>query len=378
MTNIINFRIPEYFQELYRDKYRYVIYYGGRGGGKSHAVARAIISRLLENPKLFIACVREVQKSIELSVYKLICDIINEYVSNQWICPTFFKIYNDGIKTNEGGEIKFFGLSNITDDNIKSLEGCNICWVEEASTIKKSSFDKLLPSIRAPNSQIFFTYNRQTLFEPVHTALVTNKSNDVFVQKINYYDNKHFPEVLERERLRCKQSEPEEVYNHIWLGEPYSEEHLLISSSLLLDCEEHESINYKHYTPLIGVDVARDGLDYSVILVRQHDKILFYEKYKGLHHRELASQTCKIFRQVDEYAEKPHIFVDGTGLGSGTYDFICDFGYGSSTTSVVFGSRDVVDKKAYSKDTMKVNNKLSKKNNEASNITKKIYFRLFL
>jgi phage terminase large subunit len=344
---IVNLKIPDFFQELYRTKYRYVIYYGGRGGGKSHAIARAVISRMIENPKMFVVCVREVQKSIELSSYKLLCDIIREYVEKQWIDPRFFIIQNDGIKTIDGGVIKFLGLSNITDDNIKSIEGCNICWVEEANTIRKGSLDKLLPSVRAPNSQIFFSYNRNNLFEPVHTTLVTNQSENTFVKKINYCDNPYFPEVLERERIRCKETEPEEVYNHIWLGEPYSEEHLLITPQMILECESHESFHWKDYRPIIGVDVARDGLDYSVILARQNDKILFYEKHKGLHHKELASRACKVFRELDKYEEKPHIFVDGTGLGSGTYDFIADMGCGGQTASVNFGSRDVSDKRAY-------------------------------
>ena len=246
------------FKCLFDKSKRYVLLYGGRGGGKSQAVARALILQGL-NEKYLILCTREKQNSINESVYSLLKNIIFEYQEEGIINKNFFNI------------------------KVKSLEGVDICWVEEASSITKITLDVLLPTIRKEHSRIFFTYNRNTMFDPVHETLALNPSENTAVQEINYYNNPFFPKVLEEERLRCKENETEEVYRHIWLGEPYVEEAVLIPMELLKKNMNFKSENYKRFDVVMGVDVATsEGSDYSVLLMRQGNKILDIIKFKGL------------------------------------------------------------------------------------------------
>ena len=207
----------------------------------------------------------------------------------------------------------------MTKDNIKSLEGVDICWVEEASSITKPTLDVLLPTIRKEYSRIFFTYNRNTMFDPVHEALALNPTENTAVIQINYYDNPYFPQVLEEERLRCKANETEEVYNHIWLGEPYVEESVMIPLELLKKNMDFKSENYKRFDVVMGVDVATsEGSDYSVLLMRQGNKLLDIIKFKGLDGRDLAEKIM-IYRQ--RYNVK-HILIDAIGVGASPCDFL--------------------------------------------------------
>ena len=284
------------FKCLFDKSKRYVLLYGGRGGGKSQAVARALILQGL-NEKYLILCTREKQNSINESVYSLLKNIIFEYQEEGIINKNFFNIKADEIEFKNGTRFIFKGLSNMTKDNIKSLEGVDICWVEEASSITKITLDVLLPTIRKEHSRIFFTYNRNTMFDPVHETLALNPSENTIVQEINYYDNPFFPKVLEEERLRCKENETEEVYRHIWLGEPYVEEAVLIPMELLKKNMNFKSENYKRFDVVMGVDVATsEGSDYSVLLMRQGNKILDIIKFKGLDGRDLAEKIM-IYRQ---------------------------------------------------------------------------------
>ena len=135
------------FKCLFDKSKRYVLLYGGRGGGKSQAVARALILQGL-NEKYLILCTREKQNSINESVYSLLKNIIFEYQEEGIINKNFFNIQADEIEFKNGTRFIFKGLSNMTKDNIKSLEGVDICWVEEASSITKITLDVLLPTIR--------------------------------------------------------------------------------------------------------------------------------------------------------------------------------------------------------------------------------------
>lgn len=306
------------FKCLFDKSKRYVLLYGGRGGGKSQAVARALILQGL-NEKYLILCTREKQNSINESVYSLLKNIIFEYQEEGIINKNFFNIKADEIEFKNGTRFIFKGLSNMTKDNIKSLEGVDICWVEEASSITKITLDVLLPTIRKEHSRIFFTYNRNTMFDPVHETLALNPSENTVVQEINYYDNPFFPKVLEEERLRCKENETEEVYRHIWLGEPYVEEAVLIPMELLKKNMNFKSENYKRFDVVMGVDVATsEGSDYSVLLMRQGNKILDIIKFKGLDGRDLAEKIM-IYRQ--RYNVK-HILIDAIGVGASPCDFL--------------------------------------------------------
>ena len=268
-------------------------------------------------------CAREKQNSINDSVYLLLKNIIDEYQTKGYFASRFVNILGDEIRFANGSRFVFKGLSNLTKDNIKSLEGVDICWVEEASSLTNETIDVLLPTIRKDDSQIIFTYNRQTLFDPIHCKLAVNKDLNTFIKQVNYCDNPYFPDVLEKERLRCKETEPEYIYNHIWLGEPYSEEHLLINTPDLIRCRNYKSTLYTDYKWRIGVDVARSGNDSSVILLRRNDKVIEYHKFKGLTGNELANQVSLMANKLQNY----DIFIDSIGVGASVCDFLKVMGF---------------------------------------------------
>ena len=323
---IINF--IDKFKCLFDIHKRYVLLYGGRGGGKSQAVARSLILQGLSK-KYLIPCTWEKQNSINESVYSLLKNIIIEYQEQGIINKNVYNIKANEIEFKNGTRFIFKGLSNMTKDNIKSLEGVDICWVEEASSITKETLDVLLPTIRKEYSRIFFTYNRNRLFDPVHEALALNPSKNTVVVQINYYDNPYFPQVLEEERLRCKANETEEVYteevyNHIWLGEPYIEENVLINNNLLnKSFREFKSGNYKFYHVIMGVDVARAGNDKSVLYFRQGNRVIDIIKLKGLDGNELSNEIIKYSKVYNA----KYIMIDSIGVGASPCDFLKAKGY---------------------------------------------------
>ena len=190
---------------------RYKIVYGGRGGGKSHTIARALIIISLTK-KTRILCAREIQKSIADSVLKLLKDIIRQLkLSN------YFKITKDSIISVNGSEFMLKGLkSNI--DQVKSIEAVDIVWIEEADRVSEESWLVLIPTIRKQGSEIWASFNPKKKEDPVYQRFVLNKRDDAIVVKINYNNNPYFPETLEKERVYERENDFER-YLHVWEGE---------------------------------------------------------------------------------------------------------------------------------------------------------------
>lgn len=193
------------------DPYRYKILYGGRGSAKSWTVARTLLL-MAGRRQLRILCTREVQKSIKDSVKKLLEDQIKALKMN-W----FFDVMQGEIRGKNGSEILFTGLSDQTADSIKSFEGVDIVWLEEAQSISKGSMEILVPTIRKDGSEIWMTMNPELDTDPAY-EYVTNPPEGAFVCEVNWRDNPWFPPVLELERQRSKDSAPAEEYEHIWEG----------------------------------------------------------------------------------------------------------------------------------------------------------------
>ena len=198
---------------LKRPDARYLGAFGGRGSGKSHFFAEMLIERSVSE-KVDAVCVREVQKSLAQSVKKLIENKIEEMgVSHM------FEIQQTQIKSVLGGTIVFQGMQNHTADSIKSLEGFDIAWVEEAQSISQFSLDILRPTIRKPGSQLWFTWNPRYDTDPIEQLLRGPGAPDkTVVIEVNYSDNPWFPEVLREEMAYDKRRDPDK-YMHVWKGE---------------------------------------------------------------------------------------------------------------------------------------------------------------
>jgi phage terminase large subunit len=192
------------------DPARYKILYGGRGGAKSWGIARALLILGARN-KLRIACGREVQKSIAQSVHHLLKTQI-EALGLQ----AAYRIFDSQIVGTNGTLITFHGLkTNI--DSVKSLEGIDIFWVEEAQTVSKTSWDVLIPTIRKDGSEIWVSFNPELDTDETYVRFVLSPPAGAIVVKINWRDNPWFNAVLQAE-LEATRARSEDDYLHTWEG----------------------------------------------------------------------------------------------------------------------------------------------------------------
>lgn len=191
---------------------RYKGAWGGRGSGKSHFFAGAVIEKCLLKPGARILCVREIQKSLKESAKRLLEDKIAEFGLSG-----LFDCLESEIKTPGGGIISFTGMKDHTAESVKSYEGYDIAWVEEAQSVSKRSLSLLRPTIRAPGSELWFSWNPRRKSDPVDELLRLKPPTGAVVVKANWSENPWFPAELEQERQDCLRDEPEQ-YDHIWEG----------------------------------------------------------------------------------------------------------------------------------------------------------------
>ena len=210
MTNELHVDVPDKLTFLFFPK-RFKIAYGGRGSGKSHSFAKALLMRAARK-RTRVLCTREVQKSIKDSVHKLLCDQI-ELLGLQ----KKFRILETEIRGTNGSEFLFSGLSNQTADSIKSFEGVDVVWCEEAQSISKKSWNTLTPTIRKNKSEIWISFNPDLDTDETYQRFVKNPPPDSHVAFVNYNDNPWFPEVLEADRQHCLLTNRED-YDNIWEG----------------------------------------------------------------------------------------------------------------------------------------------------------------
>jgi len=200
---------PKKLQFLFKPK-RYKVAYGGRGGAKSWGVSRALLILGAER-KLLILCTRETQRSIADSVHKLLADqILNLNLGS------FYRVQQATIRGANGTEFIFSGLhQNI--GNLKSYEAVDICWVEEAQTVSKKSWDILIPTIRKNGSEIWATFNPELETDDTYRRFVTSPPPDAEVIRIGWQDNPWFPEVLRKEMEHLR-AQSEDDYQHVYEG----------------------------------------------------------------------------------------------------------------------------------------------------------------
>ena len=208
----MNIDIPEAFDFLFAPK-RYKAAFGGRGSAKSHSFATALLT-LGGMHKLRILCAREIQKSIKDSVKQLLDDKIDALGMS-----SFYDSINNEIRGENGTNFLFAGLGDHTVDTIKSFEGIDIAWIEEAQTISARSMEILIPTIRKPKSELWFSWNPRHQSDPVDMRFrgVTPPDN-AFIERVNYNQNPWFSNVLKDEMSYDRITNPDR-FGHIWLGD---------------------------------------------------------------------------------------------------------------------------------------------------------------
>lgn len=276
----LKIEVPKEFKVLFDldSDLRHIVLYGGRASGKSTSVALSLLI-LGMNKKLRILCTREVQNSIADSVHKLLADLISKYKLNTW------EVQKDIIRNKQtGSEIFFKGLHN-NSQSIKSIEGIDIVWVEEAQSVSADSINTLVPTIRKTGSRLIWTFNRLTENDPVWELIVKKADNRTFVQKINSdaIESLLSKEIIEeREKMRIDNPE---MFDHVWLGEPMTAKTGSVFGKQLAQARSEGRITKVPYDASTGVYTAWDlGIgDSTVIWFFQvvGREIHFIDHYEG-------------------------------------------------------------------------------------------------
>jgi phage terminase large subunit len=280
VPKIIEF--PSEYRRLFDKDWREAAIYGGRYSLKSHTVARFLLveARL---QKTRIACFREFQNSIAESSHRLLSELINQYEL------TDFKITDNAIiNTINGSDFIFKGLHH-NEQSVKSIEGIDIAWIEEAQTVSKESIEVLTPTVRKDGSRLIYTYNRLLEDDPVHQRLVIEGRPNTLVINANYDIAVKYgmmPDVILQEIEDDKKNRPA-LYRHKWLGEPNSLERKIYRDWQIIDEIPHEA-RLERY----GLDFGYSNDPCALVAIYRYnggyifDEVLYQ---KGVGNAEIAN-----------------------------------------------------------------------------------------
>lgn len=301
-------------------KYRYKVCFSGRGSAKSTHIAIALIW-YASRCKMKILCVREHLNSIKDSSKAQIELIIEQSgTMNQWT------ITNTEIIHKHTGSVFLFKGIATNYNSIKSIPDIDICWVEECETLSQESLNVLIPTIRKQNSQIWFSGNPKDRMQAVSQLFIENEPPpDTVIISNDYRDNPYISATLLAEAMHMRDSNPE-MYSHVWLGEYLDTANMI----LVKNATRGEVPRLVSDKCVIGVDIARDGGDRTVICVRKGKNI---EELLIFPTMELNLLTHQL--QTLIFKHKPEqINVDSTGHGAWVPDGLKSTGV--SVTSVSF------------------------------------------
>ncbi len=316
---LIDIETPIAFKELWQPK-RFKLYHGGRSGGKSWSFAAVLLTEALKR-KLLIVCVREVQKSIRDSVHRLLRNMIEEHKLPYYVITDAY-IKN----TRTGSEFAFIGLKDYTSNSFKSFESADICWVEEAQSLTRNSLEKLIPTIRKPGSEIWFSFNREAEFDPVYERLCLTKRDNAIVRKVLYTDNPYCSKETLDEAEHCKLNDPD-AYKHVWLGEPIAAYEGAYYTGKFRYIDDNEQITKVPCNPDLLVDTWWDlgKRDANVIWFTQRERgsgmfrVIECIGGSGVDFPEWIAEIHKR-KAIYTYGSHnaPHDLVNDFGMGGGS------------------------------------------------------------
>lgn len=323
-----------YLKEFWNTKSRNKILYGGRTSSKSwDSAAQAV--RLSSNYTLKFMCIRQFQSSIKESVYALILSqierfgLLDEYEVTQ--TSITHKI--------TGSTFLFFGIArNITE--IKSTEGVDILWIEEAHNLTKEQWDIINPTIRRENSEIWIVFNPNNRTDFVFQRFVESPPADTLVKKINFNNNPFLSTTMQKIIADAKEEDYDE-YMHIYEGIPREGDERALFTFADIEQAMNENFNDVDNTGVFSyaVDVARYGNDKSVLSKRKGFRIYFMEQYSKYSTMELANA---ISNEIHKEPTKPNaIFIDTIGVGAGVMDRVKELGHKAIDANVSMKADDI-------------------------------------
>jgi len=304
---------------------RHRIIYGGRGKGASWSIARILLLEAMTE-ELFVVCVREVQKSIELSVQKLLVDTIKLF---GW--QYFYKITNNKIIGSNGSVFVFSGLHEHNSDSIKSLEGADRCWVAEAQSISRASIDILRPTIRKETAVFWWDFNPRYSSDPVWVDYIRNKDPRAKVLFLRHFDNKWFPNSLHDE-MKADYLRDKVRARHIWEGVLSDANDSFVCPAELVEGAQQRIVKRPGpHVPVIGADIAHQGGDEITFFKRVGVKVT--DQYA-----ERKQSATKTLQDLKDFATKNSIInIDNGHLGSAIADLLEEDGY--TVNRVNFGGK---------------------------------------
>lgn len=285
-------KTPEWAEPLLYPK-RYKGAKGGRGSGKSHFFAESLVEALVIDPNKSAVCIREIQKSLKFSAKRLIEQKIEDLKVSHLFNITLTEIR----AVNGKGIILFQGMQDHTADSIKSLEGFDIAWVEEAQNLSARSLQLLRPTIRKEGSEIWFSWNPTKPTDPVD-AFFQNKSSDMICVHVNSEQNPFLPETLRRERDADRIRMSPEDYDHVWNG-AYNEKSDALVFKGKYEVDDFEP--QEDWTRLQGLDWGFSQDPTAAVEIYATDNILYIRREAGKVGLELDETVPFILQTIPDF-----------------------------------------------------------------------------
>ena len=312
-------KLPSEFKPLFDGWWRHAVIEGGRYSLKSHTVARFLLLTA-RSKRVRIACLRQFQKNIADSSYQLLIDLIQQYGFSEFVWT------NDTItNTNTGSTFIFKGLDRNVETTIKSLEGIDIAWIDEAQTITLKSIRILNPTIRKPGSKIIWTLNRLTDLDPVISYFITNPPRkDVWHLEVDYriaQKNGWLSNEILYEIEQARINHPED-YAHDYLGKALAiSDKNIIQAAQVIEAMGREVDDEGAIE--VGVDVARLGGDRTVFVKRKGLKEIGRASFT----KKRTTEVCDLLVNFIGADKDVLIKIDDTGVGGGVTDEMISRGY---------------------------------------------------
>lgn len=322
-------KLPSEFKPLFDSWWRHAVIEGGRYSLKSHTVARFLLLTA-RSRRVRIACLRQFQKNIADSSYQLLIDLIQQYGFSEFVWT------NDTItNTNTGSTFILKGLDRNVETTIKSLEGIDIAWIDEAQTITLKSIRILNPTIRKPGSKIIWTLNRLTDLDPVISYFITNPPRkDVWHLEVDYriaQKNGWLSNEILYEIEQARINHPED-YAHDYLGKALAiSDKNIIQTAQVIEAMGREVDDEGAIE--VGVDVARLGGDRTVFVKRKGLKEIGRASYT----KKRTTEVCDLLVNFIGAGKDVLIKIDDTGVGGGVTDEMIARGY--NVIPINFGAK---------------------------------------
>lgn len=255
---------PWVYHEVLPCQSHFIVIYGGRGSGKSEGLAQVMLIKSMREKNIRIVCGREIQKSIKESSYAYIVKWIEA-----WGLQKYYTITNTSIMNKYTKSVFLFhGLSDVTKNQFTSISNIKYLWIDEANTITELTWERIVPSIRGDNAQIYITLNPHYEHDIIYREFISTSRarEDAFVRRVNYDENPWFANsTLDRLRINDKKYKPLWLYNHIWEGELR-----LANAQSIIDITRIKRYNTpaQYDRVVISLDTAyttKEHSDYTVI-----------------------------------------------------------------------------------------------------------------